>query len=189
MSGAQTGEATLEESGATGSNARGLGALALVVVTVLALLAAGLLFLHQRNLTDEPFSLANSGRPIPTDAERHQVVAVAEQFSLRMDGVSGDDPEGYVKRVSELLTTKQKDKFAKEFSDFQKLGIQKGLTGTGTILSSGLADMDEDSATVLVAHDSTVKATDGTTQRHYRWNVTLRKVDGKWLVDDFTPVT
>lgn len=159
------------------------------MVTVLALLTAGLLFLHQRNLTDEPFTLSNSGRPVPTDAERHQVVGVAEQFSLRMDGVSGDDPQGYVKRVSELLTTKQKAKFASEFADFQKLGIQKGLTGTGTILASGVADMDSDSATVLVAHDGTVKAPDGTTQRHYRWTVTLRKVDGTWLVDDFTPVT
>lgn len=158
-------------------------------MTVLALLAAGLLFLHQRNLTDEPFSLSNGGRPIPTDAERHKVVAVAEQFSLRMDGVSGDDPDGYVKKVGELLTTKQKAKFTQEFADFQKLGVQKGLQGTGTILASGLADMDDDSATVLVAHDSTVKASDGTTQRHYRWTVTLRKVDGKWLVDDFSPVT
>jgi hypothetical protein len=40
-----------------------------------------------------------------------------------------------------------------------------------------------------VVHDSTVKATSGTTERHYRWTVSLRKVHGDWLVDDFTPVS
>lgn len=168
---------------------RGWVALALIVVTVLALLAAGLLFLHQRNLTDKPYSLTNNGRPIPTEADRHKAVAVAEQFALRMDDVSGADPEGYAKKVGELLTTKQKAKFDKEFTDFQKLGISKDLEGSGTILASGLTEMDDDSATVLVAHDGNVKDAEGTTQRHYRWTVTLRKVDGEWLVDDFTPVT
>ena len=103
--------------------------------------------------------------------------------------VDGSDPEGYVADVSEMLTTKQKAKFTQEFAEFQKLGIEPGLKGTGTILASGLADMDDDSATVLVAHDSAVQAKEGTTQRHYRWSVTLRKVGDTWLVDDFTPVS
>jgi hypothetical protein len=131
----------------------------------------------------------NSGDPLISDTERHQAVAVAEQFCLRMDGVDGSDPESYVKKVSELLTTKQKTKFTAEFEAFQKLGVDNTLKGTGTILASGLSDIDPDSATVLVAHDSSVVAKTGTTQRHYRWSVTLRKVGGRWLVDDFTQVS
>jgi hypothetical protein len=174
---------------ATTGHSRGLIALALVVVTLVCLGAAGVLLQRASHLTDKPFSLSNSGQAIPTDSERHAVVAVAEQFCLRMDSVDGSDVEGYKKRVSELLTTKQKAKFTSGFAEFEKVGLDKSLKGEGTVLSSGVADIDQDSATVLVVHDSTVKASSGTTERHYRWTVSLRKVHGDWLVDDFTPVS
>jgi hypothetical protein len=174
---------------ATTGRTRGLIALALLVLTVLSVAVAGVLLYRSSHLTDEPFSLSNSGQAIASDSVRHEVVAVAEQFCLRMDAVDASDVDGYKKRVSELLTTKQKAKFASEFAQFQKLGLDKQLKGTGTILASGLGDIDQDSATVLVAHDSTVKASTGTTERHYRWTVALRKVHGDWLVDDFTPVS
>ncbi|HEX2893866.1 MAG TPA: hypothetical protein VHO29_07670 [Marmoricola sp.] len=176
-------------SQATTGRTRGLIALALVVLTALSVAVAGVLLYRSAHLTDEPFSLSNSGQSIPSDAARHQAVAVAEQFCLRMDAVDASDVEGYKKKVSELLTTKQKAKFESEFAQFQKLGLDKELKGTGTILASGVADIDQDSATVLVAHDSSVKASGGTTERHYRWTVALRKVHGDWLVDDFTPVS
>lgn len=160
-----------------------------MVLTVVSVAVAGVLLYRSSHLTDQPFSLSNSGQAIPSDSVRHQVVAIAEQFCLRMDAVDASDVDGYKKRVSELLTTKQKAKFASEFDQFQKLALDKELKGTGTILASGLSDIDQDSATVLVVHDSTVKASTGTTERHYRWTVTLRKVHGAWLVDDFTPVS
>jgi len=169
--------------------ARGLVALALVVLTVLAVVIAGVMAHRAAHPTDKPFSLSNSGQPIPAESEQHQAVAVAEQFCLRMDSVDGSDVDGYKKRVSALLTTKQKAKFDSSFAEFEKLGVSKDLKGTGTILASGVADIDPDSATVLVAHDSTVKDTSGSTDRHYRWTVALRKVHGDWLVDDFTPVS
>jgi hypothetical protein len=174
---------------ATTGRTRGLIALALVVLTALGVVVAGVVLYRASHLTDAPFSLSNSGQPIPSDSERHQVIAVAEQFCLRMDSLDESDIEGYKKRVSELLTTKQKAKFDGELADFQKLGVDTTLTSTGSVLASGLADMDSDSATALVVHDSTVKASTGTTERHYRWTVTLRKVHGHWLVDDFTPVS
>lgn len=169
--------------------ARGWIALATIVVTLIALVAVAVLLERRHNLTDSPFSLTNSGRPVPSDSDRHQVLAVAQEFCLRVDAVNGSDPTGYVKSVSELLTTKLQGTFASEFQQTQKLGIQAGLTGSGNVLASGIANMDPDSATVLVAHDATVKDSSGTSQRHYRWTVSLRKVDGRWLVDDFTPVT
>jgi Mce-associated membrane protein len=174
---------------ATTGNTRGLIVLALTLLLALGVITSAVLFLRQDNLTDKPFGLSNSGRTIPTDEERHEVLAVAEQFCLRMDGIDGSDTDAYKKRVSELLTTKQKTKFLSEFAEFEKLGTDEQLKGTGTVLASGVEDMDNDSATVLVAHDSTVKASSGTTERHYRWTVDLRRVDGDWLVDDFTPVS
>jgi len=173
---------------------RGAGARSAIValsllLLVAAIVASGVLVYRHAHPADDALSFSGGGQPIPSEAQQHAVVAVAEQFCLRMDGVDGSDVEGYKKRVSELLTTKQKAKFASEFAQFQKLAVDKTLKGTGTVLASGISDMDSDSATVLVAHDSTVKATSGTTERHYRWSVSLRKVHGTWLVDDFTPVS
>lgn len=159
------------------------------LVLVGSVLAAGVLIYRDHHLTDAPFSFSNNGTTIPSDTDRHTVVGIAEQFALRMDKVDGKNPAAYVKNVSELLTTKQKTKFNAEYAQFQKAGISPDLQGVGTILSSGLADMDNDSATVLIAHDASVVSSQGTTQRHYRWTVTLRKVGSKWLVDDFTQVS
>ena len=174
---------------ATTGTTRGLIALALMLLTVLSVVGAGVLVHRSSHLTDEPFSLSNSGQPVVGDAERHQVLAIAEQFCLRMDALDASDLSGYKKRVSQLLTTKQKAKFDTEFDQFQKLSLDPKLKGTGTILASGLSDIDEDSATALVAHDSSVTDSTGTNPRHYRWTVALRKVHGHWLVDDFTPVS
>ena len=164
-------------------------ALGLVVLTALAVLLAGVLVYRASHPTDAPFSLSNSGQPIPSDTARHEVVAVAEQFCLRVDAFNGDDPDTYKKLVTQMLTTKYKKAFDTEFAAIQQLGIQKGQNGKGTIVASGVGDIDDDSATVLVVHDNTITSSAGTTQRHSRWTIDLNKVDGKWLVDDFTPVS
>jgi Mce-associated membrane protein len=167
-------------------------ALALVVLSVLSVLSvlvAAVLVYRSSHLTDAPFSLSNSGRAVPPDAERHKVVAVAEQFCLRVDGFDGDQPDEYKKSVTEMLTTKYKKAFDTEFAAIQQLGVQKGQKGKGTIVASGVGTLDGDSATVLVVHDNTITSSSGTTERHSRWTVDLNKVDGKWLVDDFTPVS
>lgn len=160
-----------------------------MVLLVIGAVASVLLLQRQGDLTDKPFSLSNDGRVIPSDTERHEVVGVAEQFCLRVDAFNGDDPDAYRKLVTQMLTTKYKKSFDTEFAAIQQLGIQKGQTGKGTVVASGISDMDDDSATVLVVHDNTITSSAGTTQRHSRWTVELDKVDGKWLVDDFTPVS
>jgi hypothetical protein len=160
-----------------------------VIVLIFGVLASSVLLYRQSHLTDAPFSFSNDGSPIPTDAQKARVKAAAEQFALQMDAVNGEDPDAYVKGVSALVTTKLKTSLKTQYAQFQKLGIEATQKGTGTILSSALADMDDDSATVLIAHDSTVTSPQGTTLSHYRWTVSLRKVGSKWLVDDFTQVS
>jgi hypothetical protein len=174
---------------ATTGLARGLIVLALMVLLVVGAVASVVLLHRQGDLTDKPFSMSNDGRVVPSDAQRHKVVAIAEQFCLRVDAFNGDDPDTYQKLVTEMLTTKYKKAFDTEFAAIQQLGIQKGQTGKGTIVASGIGEMDDDSATVLVVHDNTITSSSGTTQRHSRWTVELDKVDGKWLIDDFTPVS
>jgi Mce-associated membrane protein len=131
----------------------------------------------------------NNGDPLISDSERARVKAIAEQFCLRMDDVDGSDPDGYTKRVKELLTTKLKAAFDQQFGAVQKLDTDTTVKGVGTILASGIADIDPDSATVLVAHDTAVTSSSGNVLRHARWTVTLRKIDGHWLVDNWNPAS
>jgi hypothetical protein len=169
--------------------ARGLIVLALFLLLVVGVVASAVLLQRRSDLTDKPFSWSNDGHVIASDAQRHQVLAVAEQFCLRVDAFNGDDPAAYKKLVTEMLTTKYKKAFDTEFAAIQQLGIQKGQSGKGTIVASGVGDIDDDSATVLVVHDNTITSSAGTTERHSRWSIDLNKVGGTWLVDDFTPVS
>lgn len=132
------------------------------------------------------------------EAGRAAALQAAEQFTLRMDAFDGADLAGYTKSVSPLLTDKEKTVFTQQLQQFQKLYQQvqkasqgKGAAqapqpGKGTIVMAGVSQVDADSATVLVAHDSTIP---GASQKlHSRWTISMRKIDGDWLVDSFTPV-
>ncbi|MCW2783654.1 MAG: hypothetical protein JWP74_171 [Marmoricola sp.] len=160
-----------------------------VVILIMGVLASSVLLYRQSHLTDAPFSFSNSGSPVPSQSQQAHVKAAAEQFALQMDAVNGKDPAAYVNGVSKLVTTKLRTSLKTQYAQFQKLGIEPTQKGTGTILSSAVADMDDDSATVLIAHDSSVVSPQGTTLSHYRWTVSLRKVGSKWLVDNFTQVS
>ena len=163
-------------------------ALAVVVLTVLVGVGALATLVVGHHRSGSWFSAGDSAQ-VPSESERARVKATAEQFCLRVDAFNGDDPDAYKKSVTAMLTTKYKKAFDTEFAAIQQLGIQKGQTGKGTIVASGVGDIDEDSATVLVVHDNTITSDAGTTERHSRWTVNLNKVDGRWLVDDFTPVS
>jgi len=160
----------------------------LIVLLVLSLIAGGYLVYRLNNLNDEPLNPLSGAPAAPSEEERKTAVGVAEQFALRMDNVDGSDFDGYIKSVNELLTTKAKAKNNKVFDVMQQSYETAKVTGKGKILVSGVAELDDDSAIVLVAHDASVKTTQGNVEHHYRWTVDLAKVDGNWLVDDFNPV-
>src|SRR5690348_74622 len=175
-------------------NSRGTALLVggIVAAVLLALGVTGSIVYGVRassdNLTTKALT-TNNGDPLISDSERAKVKAVAEQFCLRMDDVDGSDPAGYTKAVKELLTTKLKAAFDQQFNAVQKLDTDKSVKGVGKILASGIADIDPDSATVLVAHDTSVTSSSGNVLRHARWTVTLRKIDGRWLVDNWNPAS
>jgi Mce-associated membrane protein len=147
----------------------------LAVVLVLAVASAVWMWSKQ-HAADE----SRSGRADATN--------VAQQFALRVDTFDGKDIDKYSKSVQALLTTKYKAEFGKQFEPFKQVFTQAQATGTGKILVAGLGTYDDDSATVLVAHDASVKSKLGDQVRHQRWSVDLVKVKGDWLVDDFKPV-
>jgi len=123
-----------------------------------------------------------------TAQERAAAATVASQFALRMDKVDGADFDGYIKSVNQLLTTKAKTKNTQVFDVMKQTYQAAKVKGSGKVLLTAVGDSDQDSATVLVVHDANVETTQGKLDHHYRWSVSMVKVNGRWLVDDFNPV-
>lgn len=174
---------------ATGiSRARALLAGGLLILLVLGLVVSGYLVYRLNHINDDPLNPLSDAPAAPAEAQRKQATAVAEQFALRMDNVDSAKFDAYVKSVNGMLTTKAKTKNSEVFDTMKQSYEAAKVKGTGKVLATGLSDIDDDSATVLVAHDASVQTTQGNIEHHYRWSVNLVKVSGTWLVDDFNPV-
>ncbi|MBV9830141.1 MAG: hypothetical protein JOZ82_00980 [Marmoricola sp.] len=172
----------------SGRRVRAVLAAVLIPVLVIALVVCGYLAYRVKHPDEQPFNPTAGGTAQVSDHDRAEAAATAQQFALRMDNVDGTKFAAYVKGVEQLLTTKAKAKNKQVFDTMGQTYAAAKIQGTGKVLLSAVADIDPDSATVLVAHDATVKTTQGTLQHHYRWTVDLVKVGGTWLVDDFNPV-
>ena len=129
--------------------------------------------------------------------ERESAMAQTDQFMLRM-GTYGPDllddkgqmPE-YRSRVEEVITPKFATSFEKQAGTAEQLVAQAGVSRTADVFATGVSTIDSDSATALVAGTFTDSYQKGGQQEPipFRISVSLVKTDGKWLVDDFTPVT
>lgn len=137
-------------------------------------------------------------------AEREQVMDVASQFMLRVNSYGPDDlaedgtmPE-YRERVGELITPAFRADFETQVGTAEQTVAQAQLGREAEIYGVGVSTMDADSATALVAGAFT-NTYPGNGRRadervssepaSFRVRVSLVKVSGEWLVDDFAPVT
>lgn len=158
--------------------------LVLALWLVAALVAAGYVGYRLAATGTGPFS-----DPGLSDASaRSEATSVAEQFTLRMDNVDAEDFDGYVEGVNEMLTTKAKAENKESLEVMKQTYEAAEVKGKGEVLVTGVSEISDDEATVVVAHDAEVTTARGDIQHHYRWSVDLVKVDGDWLVDGFTPV-
>lgn len=158
---------------------RGIAAV-LVAVAVLALVAVVVMLVAVR---------PDYQRAADLDAARGEASGVAEQFAAQVNNYDAKSIDDYQQRVSGLLTTKFAGEFEKAMADIVKSVNEADMTSKGEVLTSAVASIDTDSADVLVVADANVKTVFDTRARHFRWEVSLVKVDGKWLVDNFSPVT
>lgn len=123
-----------------------------------------------------------------TQDARGDVVRVAERFTAQVNNYDNKSIDNYEKTIRPMLSTKFRGEFEKAMKDIVTSVKEAEMTSTGNVLASGVASADKDSARVLVVADADVKTVFDTRNRHFRWQVSLVKVDGSWLVDDFTPV-
>jgi hypothetical protein len=119
---------------------------------------------------------------------RADVVRVAEQFTVAVNNYDSGSIDQYKSTVDGMLSTKFQGEFNKAMEDIVAQVQQAKMQSEGKVLASGVATIDNDSARVLVVSDATVKTVYDERKRHFRWEISLVKVDGKWLVDDFSPV-
>lgn len=120
--------------------------------------------------------------------ERTAVVRVAEQFTAEVNNYDAETIDDYRASVGELLTRKFRTEFDQAMEDIVTQVDEAKMSSEGEILVSGVATIDPDSAEVLVVADAAVTTVFDQLNRHFRWKITLVKVEGEWLVDDFVPV-
>lgn len=144
--------------------------------------------------------------PDEAQARRELVMGKARQFMLAVNTYGPDDladdgtmPD-YRERVSELITPKFRTDFEENVRFAEQTVAQAGLGRTAEVHGVGVATLDEDSATVLVAGSFTNsyprggrgdRADERVEDRPapFRVEVELVHTGGEWLVDTFTPVT
>lgn len=144
---------------------------------------------------------ADGGLELPQ--EREQVMSLTDQFVKRLgtygpemvDG-SGRMPD-YREQVREVITPTFAADFDKEVATAEQLVAQGGITRSADVFATAVSSIDDDSARVLVAGAFTDSYRQGTGDDArtidqeplpFRFTVDLVRIEGEWLVDDFTPV-
>jgi len=137
-----------------------------------------------------------TGEGSDVQSEREQVMNVSEQFALRVGTYGPEmlDAQGqmpsYRSSVKEMITAKFATSFDQQVATAEQLVKEAGATRRADVYATGVTTIDDDSAEVLLAGavSSTFKGQDPQEPSPFRWDVSLVKVDGTWLVDNFSLV-
>jgi len=171
-----------------------LVAIALVVVSVAC---AGLLTWRLSTAS------ADSSLGLEAPQDREEVMSLTDQFVKRLGTYSPEmvDESGempaYRDQVRDVITPKFAADFDKQVTTVEQLVAQAGITRSAEVFATAVSSIDDDSARVLVAGaftdsytQSTGKDQETTPQEPlpFRFTVDLVRIEGAWLVDDFTPV-
>ena len=119
------------------------------------------------------------------DDDRSDAMNTAQQFAPADGHLQGRPPRRLRVQRQRDADHRAKGEFKQSFPAFEKVYQQGKAVGTGELHAAGIEDIDQDSATVLVIHDRTVKSTFGDQKQYLRWSVQLDKVDGAWKIDEF----
>jgi Mce-associated membrane protein len=137
-----------------------------------------------------------------TQADREAAMGQTQQFVMRLntygpgllDG-QGQMPD-YRRRVKEVITPKFAVSFDQSVAVAEQSVKNYGLRRTCAVFATGVALLDSDSAQVLVAGSFSQTARNNQGKEvptgepaPFRLRVSLDKIDGHWLVDDYQPVT
>ncbi len=161
----------------------------LVLLVLLAGLVGGVLTLAW-------LAVHRTGAADDAAADREEAMSLSEQFMLRMGTYGPDllDGQGqmpdYRSGVKELITPKFATSFDTQVGAAEQLVAQSGVSRKAAVYATGVSSIDADSADVLVAGSFTdsYRGKGPGEPLAVRMQVSLVKVQGDWLVDDFAPI-
>jgi Mce-associated membrane protein len=143
-----------------------------------------------------------TGSATDVQAEREAVMSTTQQFVMRVNtyGPSMLDSQGqmpeYRSRVKAVITPKFAASFDQTVPVAEESVKTYAIDRTCAVFSTGVEVIDSDSAQVLVAGSISQTAKNRQGKRvttgepaPFRLRVSLDRIDGKWLVDDYEPVT
>lgn len=147
-----------------------VGGLAVVLVALLVALA---LVVMSRDDVDDGLSTA-----------QREVAAAARAEAVAFLTVDHEDMDAVVDAVLAGATGDFAEQYAAQRDTLVSEAERTDATSTGEVVALGVGDLDDDSATVLVAANSTVtnSGTGAEGQvRYYRLRLDLVREDGRWL--------
>lgn len=163
------------------------------------------------SLGDKLQSLKDGGAPASSEVkDREELLSVSREFATRFNTYDPSmlDDQGHLPAyasVSEMMSPKFADIFQTQVTYPEKTVAQLHVTSVGTVYAVGVASQDSDSAKVLVAGtielsypyssgkggkggsdngDGSNEQNVSTGPQRFRYEVSLVKIDGTWLVDD-----
>lgn len=123
--------------------------------------------------------------------DEHQTVRAGEAATAaaraevaRLITISDTGSEATLEELLDGATAGFRTELERRADQLRKALADSKVTATGDIVSSGLVQLDDDRATVIVAAEGTVRnaTTDADQPRSYRLSVDLQRVDHAWLV-------
>jgi len=172
----------------------------LLGVLAVALLVSGA-FAFQLGTSRHVWPFAG-GAADPVQADREAVLGQTQQFVLRLNtygpgmlDAQGEMPD-YRSQVKAVITPKFAVSFDQSVAVAEQSVKNYGQRRTCAVFATGVELLDSDSAQVLVAGSFSQTARNKAGKEvptgepaPFRLRVSLDKIDGRWLVDDYQPVT
>ena len=162
----------------------------LVLALVASVVTAAVLWSHRRGHADA------------LQASREAVMAETQQFVLRANtyGPSMLDAQGkmptYRSRVEAVITPKLQASFEQGAAGTEQTVKNYRISRRCAVYATGVEVIDSDSAEVLIAGSISETRPGKKGQQvptgepaPFRLRVSLDKIDGRWLVDAYAPVT
>ena len=152
-----------------------------LIVLALALVATTVFFFVQEAQASSEESDATSARPYTA------VRAAATKETLAFLSVDYRDMDARIEKVLAGATGTFKEQYSGARANLKTSATTAQAVSTGKVLAVGVSDLDEKSAAVFVAANSSVtnKSTQGKPKaRYYRLKLSMVRERGRWLTSD-----
>jgi Mce-associated membrane protein len=153
-----------------------------LVILALLLVAATVFF-----LVDSANATPDDRNEAALSKEYRAVSKAAEDETIAFLTIDYKNMDPLIDKVLSGATGSFKSQYAGARSNLKSSATSARAVSSGKVLSTGISDIDSDTAVVFVAADSAVKnkSTKGKTEpRYYRLKLTMTRKGGQWLASD-----